>query len=44
MASHLGSFWKWDFLEFGNGLLHVTDQEDQQFNVIAQIMYKKTIK
>ena len=21
MASHLASFWKWDFLELGNGLL-----------------------
>ena len=22
-VSHLASFWKWDFLELGNGLLHL---------------------
>ena len=26
-VSHLASFWKWDFLELGNGLLHPFDYQ-----------------
>ena len=49
-VSHLASFWKWDFLELGNGLLadhsnfylHVLKIEDKwQFQIIGspQIVY-----
>ena len=31
MVSHLASFWEWDFLELGNGLLLKTEKNGINF-------------